>query len=597
MRWGHVVAPVLAGALLVGCSGSGPGPAPSSGSGAPSSEAAGPTPGETPSSSGSSSPSSSPHDPSSDSSGDPSPQATGPDLAWDDAVARAEELVADLDTRALAGQVIVAGYEGSSGRNADRLVGEGFGGVILFDSNVPDDPAALPRVTAQVQRAQERSGRTWPAVVGVDQEGGPVRRIEEPVTPLPAAMAHGAAADGELSREIARLSGEQLRALGFTMVFAPDADVTAGPQDPTIGVRSPGADPQRVARVATALAEGYRAAGIVPVAKHFPGHGGLESDSHHGLPSTDATWQELTERDLVPFRALAEHDLPVMTGHIAVPAVDRLPASLSAALLGHLREDGADPLVVTDALNMGALDTAEATTGHDRSVAALLAGADLLLLPPDPQAARAAVVEAVQDGTLPEERLREAAAHVVAASLQVGEQPPASVLDAGEDPARRLARASLTSLGSCEVHALDAGDRARVVGGTASQRAGLTAALRQVGVREGTGGATVRLVDGGDYAAGEVEDGSMPEEAASERAGGSSAGSADAAVALDTPYALAAVDAPVRLAAFGDTPAQLQAVAEALVGRVTPAGTLPVDVGDRVTGTTCDTGGSGDGQD
>lgn len=579
-RHSSVVAVALCAGLVAGCSGDAgtpdsPGtPDPSTESGTPSSSQA---------------PSSAPSSPSG-----PTAPGAGDTLAWTDAVREAEDLVADLPVEELAGQVIVAGYEGTGAAGASQLVADGFGGVIAFAANVPQQVTELAAVNAAVQEAQARSGRDWPAVIGVDQEGGPVQRLGEPVTQFPAGMAHGAAADADLSREVARHSGEQLRALGFTMVFAPDADVTVGPQDPTIGVRSPGSEPERVAEVALALAEGYLDAGIVPVAKHFPGHGGLTTDSHVGLPTTDATADELAAHDLVPFSALAQQDVPVMVGHIEVTALDDLPATLSARTTGLLRDmAGPDVLVVTDALNMGALDAAEESTGQDRSVAALAAGSDLLLMPPDPRAARAAIVQAVADGTLDEERLRDAASHVVAASLQTGAEPDRGLPATGEGQplAERLAAASLTSLGeTCDPAVLSSGDTVRVVGGTDEHRAALGRALRAVGLRvSGQGKTTVRLVEGGDYAAGQVEDGQMPGDAASgpARGAGADAPVADVAVALDVPYRLAGVEAPVELAAFGDTEAQLAAVAGALVGEVEPGGMLPVSLGDRPVGDAC----------
>lgn len=603
-RHSSAVAIALCAGLVAGCSGdagtpdspgtpdpstsaaSSSGPSstqpPSTESGTPSSSA---TPGPSPAPSSSQAPSSAP----SSSSGPTAPGA-GDTLAWADAVREAEDLVADLPVEELAGQVIVAGYEGTGAAGASQLVADGFGGVIAFAANVPQQVTELAAVNAAVQEAQARSGRDWPAVIGVDQEGGPVQRLGEPVTQFPPGMAHGATADADLSREVARHSGEQLRVLGFTMVFAPDADVTVGPQDPTIGVRSPGSDPERVAEVALALAEGYRDAGIVPVAKHFPGHGGLTTDSHVGLPATDATADELAAHDLVPFSALAQQDVPVLVGHIEVTALDDLPATLSARTTGLLRDTaGPDALVVTDALNMGALDAAEESTGQDRSVAALAAGSDLLLMPPDPRAARAAIVQAVADGTLDEERLRDAASHVVAASLQTGAEPDRGLPAAGEGQplAERLAAASLTSLGeTCDPAVLSSGDTVRVVGGTDEHRAALGRALRTVGLRvSGQGETAVRLVEGGDYAAGQVEDGQMPQDTASgPREGGDSA---DVAVALDVPYGLEGVEAPIKLAAFGDTPAHLAAVAQSLVGEVEPLGTLPVPVGDRGAGATC----------
>lgn len=561
-------------ALLAGCGGSGGGPGEAVGtdgasrtsrpSSASSADAA-------PPSTSASARSSRPADAGSSAGPASAPSRTATDRA-----------VEGMGVEELAGQVIVAGYEGTSPRAAAELVEDGFGGVIVFAANVPEEVTALRETTRAVQAAQERSGRDWPAVVGVDQEGGPVQRLGEPVTQLPAGMAHGAAADPALSRELAAHSGAQLRALGVTMVLAPDADVTAGPQDPTIGIRSPGSDPAAVAETAGALAAGYREAGIVPVAKHLPGHGGVTTDSHEGLPVSDADVAALRERDLLPFTELAGQDVPVMVGHIALTALDDAPATVSAETLGALREElPADTLVVSDALNMGALDAVEEESGTDRSVAALAAGVDLLLMPPDASAARAAIVEAVEAGELPEERLREAAARVVATQQEVAEPPSEAVLREGEGLAARLAAASLTSLGpTCSPDVLDPGDAVRVVGGTRAQRQGLGEALAGQGLEVGSGGgSTVEIVAGGEYAAGRVEDGRMPgEEASGQEPSPAPSHTADVAVALDVPYGLAGSDAPVRLATFGDTPATLDHLAAALVDGVEPLGRLPVEV-------------------
>lgn len=164
---------------------------------------------------------------------------------------RAGELVARMSLEQRAGHVIVGTYGGLE-PPVDLVRDLGLAGVILMGDNVPsgsDSGAALARTAARLQAALDRP---YPLIVSVDQEGGPVARVGPPATQFPPGMAHGAADDTDVSRAAAHAQGRELAALGFTMSFTPVADVTAGPSDPTIGVRAPGDRPRRVARVATA---------------------------------------------------------------------------------------------------------------------------------------------------------------------------------------------------------------------------------------------------------------------------------------------------------------------------------------------------------
>ncbi|WP_187697897.1 glycoside hydrolase family 3 protein, partial [Cellulomonas telluris] len=199
----------------------------------------------------------------------------------------------------------------------------------------------------------------------------------------------GAAGDAALTQQSYAAGAGELRRLGFTVDFAPDADVTSGPGDPTIGSRSASSRSETVAEHVVAAADGFSSAGVLPVVKHFPGHGSVPADSHLTLPVQTKSVQELGASDLVPFRAAVEGGLPaVMIGHIDVRAVDpRVPSSLSRKVTtGLLRDElGFDGLVVTDSLEMAAV-----TRGRDpgrTAVQAMRAGADVLLMPPSPAVA------------------------------------------------------------------------------------------------------------------------------------------------------------------------------------------------------------------
>ncbi|MBA2444535.1 MAG: beta-N-acetylhexosaminidase, partial [Nocardioidaceae bacterium] len=324
----------------------------------------------------------------------------------------------------LAGQVIVARY---SGTEAPLELVDQFhlGGVIVMGDNYE----SLEATVESNRLVQTSDNRPWPLVIGVDQEGGLVTRIGAPVTQFPAYMSLGAAGDLGLAREAARASGEELRAAGFTMVFAPVADVTVGVSDPTIGSRSAGGDARAVAAVVRASMLGYVESGIVPVLKHFPGHGSVTADSHLTLPHQGAGVTELERRDFLPFAASVKAGAPaVMMAHISVDQVaPGVPGDLAPRVVGLLTGGlGFDGLVVTDALEMEAVVS---TYGAGNAVvAALQAGSDLLLMPADVEMAHTAIVSAVSGGSLPRTRLEEAAAKVVALMMHVD---AANGVDAG----------------------------------------------------------------------------------------------------------------------------------------------------------------------
>ncbi|MDQ4085347.1 MAG: hypothetical protein M3165_05965, partial [Actinomycetota bacterium] len=306
-------------------------------------------------------------------------------------IRRARAAVARMRLPELAGQVLVARYGGTAPPTA--LVRRyHLGGVIVMEDNVASIDA-VRRSNARLQRADDRG---WPLLIGVDQEGGIVNRLNAPMTGFPALMTHGASDRPDLARAAAQAGGEELRAAGFTMVFAPDADVTTGPSDPTIGSRSVGSRPHRVARIVTAAVDGYRQAGIVPVVKHFPGHGSVGTDSHLDLPVQDASMRRLRHRDLVPFRAAIDAGAPAaMVAHLDVRAVDPgTPSTLSRPVISGLlrRRMGFRGLVVTDAMEMGAIVDRYGTAGA--TVRSLRAGADVVLMPADLPAAHRAIVSA-----------------------------------------------------------------------------------------------------------------------------------------------------------------------------------------------------------
>jgi beta-N-acetylhexosaminidase len=295
-----------------------------------------------------------------------------------------------------------------------------LGGLIYFPANL-----RTPRQTAELsnglQRAAMKSG--VPLLISTDEEQGPVSRLPY-ITRFPAnkALASTRHPDDDV-RTAARVTGEELRAVGINQDLAPDADVNVNPRNPVIGVRSFGADPQKVAHLVGVAVDAYRAAGVAATAKHFPGHGDTATDSHTGLPvirHSMRTWERL---DAPPFKAAIDHHVDaIMTAHIVVPGLDDsgAPATMSKAVLTGLLRDrlGYDGVVVTDSLQM-----AGATVKYgpsEAAVRAVNAGADMLLMPPNIGLAYNAVLAAVRSGQIPQSRLDQAVTRIVRMKTERG---------------------------------------------------------------------------------------------------------------------------------------------------------------------------------
>ncbi|MDS2172061.1 glycoside hydrolase family 3 N-terminal domain-containing protein [Nesterenkonia sp. CL21] len=554
----------------------------------------------------------------------------GPGDQHRDAAAAA---VAELSIDEQAGQVLVGEYGGTDASGMAGLIEElHLAGAIVMGDNVPrgEDGADLDALAGELDTLHQAAvSRDWPAVVAVDQEGGLVTRVGHPLTEWPAPMAYGAArlgaldgqhsdeapeeAPDEAAEEAAvaghdalaalghRAMGEDLAELGFTMDFAPNADVTLGAEDVAIGSRSFGADPQLVADLALAGLRGLAEGGLAGSAKHFPGHGGVTEDSHLTLPVQPAELSELEDHDWAPFQQVIEAGAPmIMMGHLDVPALEAgVPSSLSPVAYERLREMGHDGVIVTDALNMTAV--VDQAGPAEAPVRALEAGADLLLMPSDVRTAHAAIVDAVESGRLEEDRLTEAAERVVALmlwqqDLAAGELdagpgvalpevlqgleeeveqdgggyadlPSITGEDAGEDAgdgaaevAAAVARHAVTLVaGQCEADVLQG--PVTVVGGQEQDRARLESALQAAGHQLGAGGAVIGL----------VAPGAPPSQGA------------DVVVALDRPEPLRLHPAETQVALYGRGEESFAALVEVLAGAPAP-GALPTPVGEHEVG-------------
>lgn len=277
------------------------------------------------------------------------------------------------------GQLLFAGFDGTAvPEDLGALISQGrIGGVVLFARNV-ESPAQLRQLTDGLHaRAPEGA----PLVVSIDQEGGRVQRCRAPWTEWPPMRRLGQTGSIEDTRAVADALGRELADLRIDLDFAPCVDIDGGPDEAIIGDRSFSLDPTAVARHGAAFIEAMQSQGVGACAKHFPGHGGTEQDSHFDLPRLDRDRERLRSRELIPFAAAVAADVAsVMTAHILLPPIDpSRPSTLSPTVVGLLREElGYDGLVFGDDLEMKAVadhySPAECTRG------ALEAGVDSVMV-------------------------------------------------------------------------------------------------------------------------------------------------------------------------------------------------------------------------
>jgi beta-N-acetylhexosaminidase len=312
-----------------------------------------------------------------------------------------------MSVRDMVGQMFMISLDGTEpDYYVNKMIRErNIGGVLLFGYNMKSE-AQTKALTDSLQELSMRTEPSIPLFIAVDQEGGAVSHAPW-VAQQPAAARVGARGDPAEARAIAEEMGRELLRAGVNTDLAPVVDTGFGA---AIGARSFGEDPELVAEMGAAAVEGFEAAGVVSVAKHFPNHGAASSDSHRTLPVVDHDLATLRSHDLPPFEAAVAAGVPmVMVGHLLYPAIDpERPASLSPEAVGVLRgELGFEGVVVTDDLAM-----VGATGGGPparAAVEAVKAGADLLIISslPEQQAdAYDAVVAAVESGEIPQRRIQ-----------------------------------------------------------------------------------------------------------------------------------------------------------------------------------------------
>src|SRR5713101_79732 len=297
------------------------------------------------------------------------------------------------------------------------------GGFIVITHGSPLGIVKSQAYPTAVLANQLQAKAKLPLLIGADFERGTAMRYDEG-TSFPTAMAVAAGGNVKDAYTMGKITALEARATGVHWVYAPDADVNNNPGNPIINTRSFGEDPARVAEFVSAFVRGVQENGALATAKHFPGHGDTAADSHIDLPVIHADRERLEHLELVPFRAaIAAGVSTVMTGHLNVPALEpdpNTPATLSSHILTDLLRSDLhfQGLVVTDAMDMGGI-TVRFAPG-EAAVRAVLAGADCLLMPPVPDAAFEALLQAVKSGRISRERLDASVRRILEAKARIG---------------------------------------------------------------------------------------------------------------------------------------------------------------------------------
>jgi beta-N-acetylhexosaminidase len=490
-----------------------------------------------------------------------------------------------------------------------------LGGIIYFgwSANLAG-PTQVARLSNGLQHAalDGSASPEVPLLITTDQEHGVITRLGAPATLFPGSMALGASGRAADAREAARISGEELRAVGINTDHAPVADVNINPANPVIGIRSFGSDPQLAADLTAAQVEGYQSggddtAGVVATTKHFPGHGDTDVDSHTGLPVVDHSLAEWRRIDAPPFRAAIEAGTgAIMSGHLQFPALDPsgVPATLSRPILtGLLRQElGYDGVVITDSLKMAGVR--QTFPDAEVPVRALRAGADLLLMPPDLDLAYNAVLDAVNSGELTEKRINASVRRILTLKFEQGivDQPYADldrVTEIVGTPEHERAAQRITDHTTTLVRNDDnvlplatGGGRNVLVTG-----AGAGSTIERLAARVGARDVSVTS----RYAGTDPDEATIAQVVAAARdadavivatsnaaANPGQAALVDALIATGVPVVTIATDVPydiasypgaaTHLATYSSVPVALESATRVLFGEVDPSGKLPVAI-------------------
>lgn len=309
------------------------------------------------------------------------------------------------------GQMVLVGFEGYTVNDATRRLIEDYhvGGFILFERNIRDVEQLVDLLN---ELKNINTVNKMPLFISTDEEGGRVSRMPKEFKKLPPNKTIGDINNGDFSFEIGSIIGEELKGLGLNMDFAPVLDINSNPNNPVIGSRSFGDNIEIVTKLGIRTMEGIASEGIIPVIKHFPGHGDTSVDSHLDLPCINNDLERLQDLEFVPFKEAIDNGADVvMVAHILFSQLDEEnPASLSKTIITDILRDHMefDGVVITDDMTMGAI--VDNYGMGEAAVKSIVAGTDIVLICHQYEnqiSAINAIKTAVKDGTISEERIDE----------------------------------------------------------------------------------------------------------------------------------------------------------------------------------------------
>ena len=473
------------------------------------------------------------------------------------------------------------------------------GGVIYFNNSSRDN-IDTPKQIAQLSNGLQKASKI-PLLISTDQEMGLVTRIGPPATQLPGNMALGAGRSTQDAEEAARITAQELRAMGINQNFAPDADVNSNPVNPIIGVRSFSSDPKLAADMVKAQVTGYEGHrwfdpdSVTSTAKHFPGHGDTSEDSHTSLPVSNRSLDQWRQIDAPPFQAaIAARIDSIMTAHIQVPQIDPSgnPATLSPRVItGLLREElKYDGVIITDSLEMAGVRKLHSDA--EIPVLAIKAGVDQLLMPPNLGLAIDSVVKAVRSGDIPEKRIDESVLRILKMKLLRGVMLNAEVdvnkvdqvVGSNAQAAQKIADRTVTAVRN-DAQAIPLNATAPLVVGTGdATTSALATRLKGTKVVTATSPTAPQIQQALAAAANADKIVVLTNNLSTRPAQLDllnqlvATGKPVVAVATGNPYDVAYSNARTWLATYSTTTVSIEALARILLGETKPQGKLPVDV-------------------
>ncbi|GAQ18896.1 beta-hexosaminidase A precursor [Oceanobacillus picturae] len=329
-----------------------------------------------------------------------------------------QDKISSMTMEEKVGQMLMIGFEGTQVNDQTRnfMQENHIGGVILFERNITDSKQLL-NLNRELKELNADS-QDIPLFISVDEEGGVVSRMPPKIVNLPDSKEIGDHNNSELAYQVGEAIGERVNAFGFNVTMAPVMDVNSNPDNPIIGKRSFGNNKEIVSKMGVEEMKGIQSKGIIPVIKHFPGHGDTDVDSHLGLPVVHNSLESIREMELVPFQKAIDHQADMtMVAHILLPEIDNEdPASLSKNVVTTILrgELGFDGVAITDDMTMGAI--LENYDIGDATVKAVQAGNDIVLVCHGDENKLKAVhslTQAVESGTIKEERINESVERIL----------------------------------------------------------------------------------------------------------------------------------------------------------------------------------------